>query len=79
MQTRKLRDAVFAERRKQIALLARDVMLLLSEQTAGFTADRKAEARAAADRLKSLYGYCDHCAHDTASSLVRWRYAEFVN
>jgi serine protein kinase len=79
VQNKKLRDAVFAERRKQIALLARDVMLVLSEQTAGITTDRKAEARAAADRLKSLYGYCDACAHDTTSSLVRWRYAEFVN
>ena len=29
--------------------------------------------------MKNLYGYCDACARDTASSLVRWRYAEFVN
>jgi serine protein kinase len=79
MQTKKLRDAVFAERRKQIALLARDVMLVLSEQLAGMTEDRKSAARAATDRLKQVYGYCDDCAKDTASSLVRWRYAELVN
>ena len=79
MQTKKLRDAVFAERRQQIAHLARDVMLVLSEQHAGMTTDRKSAARTAADRLKQVYGYCDECARDTASSLVRWRYAELVN
>jgi serine protein kinase len=79
MQTKKLRDAVFAERRKQIAHLARDIMLVLSEQAAGMTEDRKAEARAANERMKHIYGYCDDCARDTASSLVRWRYAELVN
>src|SRR6185369_1695037 len=50
MQTKKLRDAVFAERRKQIALLARDVMLVLSEQLAGMNEERKSEARAAIER-----------------------------
>jgi predicted Ser/Thr protein kinase len=79
MQTKKLREAVFAERRQQIAHLARDVMLVLSEQHAGMNAERKAAAITAADRLKQVYGYCDECARDTASSLVRWRYAELVN
>jgi len=54
------------EARQPTALLARDVMLVLSEQAAGLTSDRKAEARAAVERMKSLYGYCDDCAHDTA-------------
>ncbi|HKQ68637.1 MAG TPA: serine protein kinase PrkA, partial [Polyangiaceae bacterium] len=77
--TKKLRDAVFAERRQQIALVARDVMLVLSDDTAGMSADRLADAKAAKERMKQLYGYCDDCARDTASSLVRWRYAELVN
>src|SRR5258708_18553857 len=51
-QNKKIRDAVFAERRKQIALLARDVMLVTSEQTAGLTPARKAEARAPADPFR---------------------------
>jgi predicted Ser/Thr protein kinase len=78
-QTKKLRDAVFAERRKQIAEVARDMMLVLSEQAQGLRADQIAEARAAIERLKKTYGYCDECARDTASALVRWRYAELVN
>ena len=54
-------------------------MLLLSDEGAGLTTDHKDEARAAVERLKQSYGYCDECARDTASSLIRWRYAELVN
>jgi predicted Ser/Thr protein kinase len=78
-QTKKLREAVFAERRKQIALVARDMMLVLSDQMTGLNAEQISEARAATERLKKSYGYCDECARDTASALVRWRYAELVN
>ncbi len=79
MQTKKLRDAVFAERRKQVAHLARDIMLVLSDQAKGMNEDRKNESVAATERLKTVYGYCNECARDTASALVRWRYAELVN
>jgi predicted Ser/Thr protein kinase len=78
-QTKKLRDAVFAERRKQIALLARDLVWLLTDEIAGLSADRVAAAKAVLGRLKLSYGYCDDCARDTTSSLVRWRYAELVS
>ena len=36
-QTRRLREAVFTERRKQLALLARDMLVLLSDAGAGLT------------------------------------------
>jgi predicted Ser/Thr protein kinase len=78
-QTKKLRDAVFAERRKQIALLTRDLVWLLSEEIAGVSADRVTAAKGMLGRLKLSYGYCDDCARDTASSLLRWRYAELVS
>jgi hypothetical protein len=45
----------------------------------GLNAEHISEARAATERLKKSYGYCDECARDTASALVRWRYAELVN
>jgi serine protein kinase len=77
-QTKRLREAVFAERRKQVALLARDMVVLLSENGAGLSEEQKKAARAAADRMKDMYGYCDHCARDAASGLVRWRFAELV-
>ena len=79
-QTKKLREAVFAERRKQIALVARDMMLVLSEQAAGPQRRSKSPKRAPPPSAsRSSYGYCDECARDTASALVRWRYAELVN
>jgi serine protein kinase len=78
-QTKKLRDAVFAERRKQIALLARDVVWLLSDELGSLSPDRIADAKAVVQRLKDSFGYCDDCARDTTSSLVRWRYAELVS
>jgi hypothetical protein len=30
-------------------------------------------------RLKDKYGYCDHCAKDAVSALLRWRFAELVS
>jgi predicted Ser/Thr protein kinase len=77
-QTRKLREAVFLERRKQIAVLARDIVLLVSEEGKGLPDDHRRSARAALDRLESQFNYCDYCARDAASSLLRWRYAELV-
>ncbi|HEX9297427.1 MAG TPA: serine protein kinase PrkA [Polyangiaceae bacterium] len=78
-QTKKLRDAVFAERRTQVAEVARDMMYVLSGQTGGMNEERKSGARAAIERMKQSYEYCEECVRDTASSLVRWRYAELVN
>jgi serine protein kinase len=77
-QTKKLRDAVFAERRKQVALVARDLTMLLSDEGSQLDADRLETAEGALTRLKRDFGYCTDCAKDTASSLVRWRYAELV-
>lgn len=76
--TRKLRDAVFAERRKQVAHLSRDIVVLVSEEGAGLDAARRKDAQETLDRLRRDYGYCDHCARDAASSLLRWRFAELI-
>jgi predicted Ser/Thr protein kinase len=78
-QTKKLRDAVFAERRKQVALVARDLTMLLSDEGSQLGHDRREVAEGALERLKREFGYCDACAKDTASSLLRWRYSELVS
>jgi len=77
--TKRLREAVFAERRKQVAMLARDLVVLLSEGGAGLTEEQRKVAAGAAQRLKEKFGYCDHCAKDAVSALVRWRFAELVS
>jgi predicted Ser/Thr protein kinase len=78
-ENRKLRDAVFAERRPQVAALARDVVVWLSDRGAGLDEQRRAAAREACGRLVERLGYCEDCARDTASSLLRWRYADLVS
>lgn len=78
-QTRKLREAVFAERRKQVAQLARDIVMLLGEGGAGLDETHKRLAREAVERMETQFGYCDDCARDAASSLLRWRFAELVS
>ena len=77
-QTKRLREAVFAERRKQLAVLARDILVLLSDAGAGLGEEQRRAASTAVARFKERFGYCDHCAKDAASALLRWRFAELV-
>jgi predicted Ser/Thr protein kinase len=83
---KKLRDAVFADRRKAVALLVRDLVGILRDRRSGKATDKLAEglveeqrrnALAALDRLKGM-GYCESCALDAGSALLRARYAEIV-
>jgi predicted Ser/Thr protein kinase len=78
-QTKRLSDAVFADRRTPLALLTRDVVVLLSDGGVGLDAPRVTAARAAVERLVQEVGYCNECARDAASALLRWRYAELVS
>jgi predicted Ser/Thr protein kinase len=78
-QLKRMRDAVFAERRGQVAKLARDIVRLLREEEEGLNDARKKEVREAIDRLKALYGYEDTSAADAASMLVRERLADLLH
>jgi serine protein kinase len=85
-QIRKVRDAVFTERRKGVALLVRDLVGLLRDAQAESRSDkgwgelREEERRNATSALERLHtmGYCDRCALDAASTLLRARFAELV-
>jgi predicted Ser/Thr protein kinase len=83
---KKLRDAVFTERRKPVALLVRDLVQVLRIRAekgdqAKIDKDlgegRRKEALAALERLKAL-GYDDASALDAATAVLRFRYAELV-
>lgn len=84
-QIRKLRDAVFGERRKAVALVVRDLVSLLREQSPedkrepgwGLLEEQRRAAMRALERMKAI-GYCDRCALDAASALLRARFAELV-
>lgn len=83
---RKLRDAVFSERRKALAGLVRDLVGLLRQRTSGelredrggsLREEQRRAALGALDRLKGM-GYCERCALDAASAVLRARYGEHV-
>jgi predicted Ser/Thr protein kinase len=84
-QLRKVREAVFTERRKGVAAVVRDLVQLLRDRRASKTGDaldglreeQRKNALTALERLKKM-GYCESCALDAASVLVRARFAELV-
>jgi hypothetical protein len=86
-QLRKVREAVFTERRKGVASVVRDLVGILrgrsqasqkSEGTLdGLHEEQRKNASTALERLKTM-GYCENCALDAASVLLRARFAELV-
>jgi predicted Ser/Thr protein kinase len=78
-QLRRLREAVFAERRSAVAKLCRDVLLLLKEDGAGLDAARRAAAERAVEQLKLRFGYENSSASDAAVALVRERLASLLS
>jgi predicted Ser/Thr protein kinase len=78
-QLRRLREAVFAERRSAVAKLCRDMILLLKENGAGLDAVRRGAAERAVERLKAQFGYENGSASDAAVALVRERLAALLS
>ena len=75
---RKLRDAIFADKRTDIARQARDIVVLVREEGAGLDENRKKEVREVLTQLASRFAYCDNCSADMASMLVRKRYSDLI-
>jgi predicted Ser/Thr protein kinase len=74
---RTMREAVLAERKPAVARLTRDIVVLTRESGAGLDAQRRKDAEQALQRLVKL-GYCESCAADAASTLLRRRFHELV-
>jgi serine protein kinase len=75
-QMKRLRNAVFAEKRVAIAKLTRDLVVLLRGEGTGLSEPRREEVRAMLGRLRSRFGYEDSSAGDAAAALVRDRFAD---
>jgi predicted Ser/Thr protein kinase len=75
---RRMREAIFGDRRKDVARIARDVVILVREDGVGLDADARREAEATIDRLVARFGYCRNCAGDVASLLVRKRFHDLI-
>jgi serine protein kinase len=74
---RRIREAVLNDRRPAVARLTRDLVILVRESGAGLDAQHKKDADQALLRLFKL-GYCESCAADAASTLLRKRFHELV-
>jgi serine protein kinase len=75
---KRLKDAIFADKRGEVAKMARDVVRLVRDEGASLDDNRRRSSREVLDRLASKFGYCDNCAADMASLLVRKRYSDLI-
>jgi predicted Ser/Thr protein kinase len=75
LQLKRLRDAVFGERRPAVARLCRDLVIVIRADGEGLDESRAAEARAMLERLTREFGYADSSVADAAAALVRERFA----
>ncbi len=75
---KRLREAVFGERRPAVAARARDIGILVREEGVGLDGERRREAQETLDRLIARFGYCENCASDAAAMLLARRMKEFL-
>ncbi|MCA9631745.1 MAG: hypothetical protein KC766_29015, partial [Myxococcales bacterium] len=75
---KRMRDAVFSERRVAVAKLARDMLIYLKDGGSGLDMNRSSAATRAIERMKELYGYEESSITDACAALARARYAELL-
>jgi predicted Ser/Thr protein kinase len=75
---KRMREAIFSDKRPAIARLARAVVIAVREEGAGLDANQRREADEVIGRLVSRFGYCKNCAGDAATLLVRRRFHDLV-
>jgi len=61
-----------------VAILARDIIIVVRENGVGLDAARKRDAEAVIERLIARFGYCRNCALDMASMIMRKRFHDLV-
>jgi serine protein kinase len=71
---KKLKESSFESRKKAIADLCRQLVVLIEDDGKSLDLNQRRSAEAALERLIGQ-GYCRFCARDAAAGLLRWRYA----
>jgi serine protein kinase len=69
-----LRSSYFEQHRRRITKTLRDALQFMSDGEAGLSAESLKHARKLLTRMKEEYGYCDYCAREAITLLVRLRY-----
>lgn len=75
---RKMRETIFSERKKDVAAMTKDLIILVREEGKGLNHDAKKAAEGALSRLQTKSGYCPSCAADAAGMLLRKRFADLI-
>lgn len=75
---KRLREAVFSDKRVEVARIARDIAILSREDGSGLDGARKAQLGSVLEALRQKFGYCDACAADASSTLLRSRYHDVL-
>lgn len=69
----KLKESFFAERKARIASMGKELLVLLTDKS-GLDAESLARAEKTRDNLVRRFDYCDRCARDMISVLLKERY-----
>jgi serine protein kinase len=75
---KRIRDAIFGERKPAVAQRARDIVALVLDDATGLNEARKRDAEATVERMIQRYGYCRNCAADAMSVLTRRRFHDLT-
>lgn len=75
---KRIRDAIFGERKPAVAARARDIVTLVRDEGTGLDDTRKRNAEATVERMIQRFGYCRNCAADAMSVLVRRRFHDLA-
>jgi predicted Ser/Thr protein kinase len=70
-----LREAFFADRKKQVRKINEDLLVLMTDGPSKMAPDSAAVAQGTLEVMKSRFGYCDGCARDAVLALIRKRYS----
>lgn len=76
---RRLREAVFTDRRAILARLCRDILILRREEGAGLDEARRSAALRALSAMQKNFGYEESSAGDAAAALVRERFHQMLS
>ena len=71
----RMRQSYFEQHRRQISRQLSDTLHLLTDGEGGLAAVAIKQARQLLERMKAQFGYCDVCAREAVTLLVRFRYA----
>jgi predicted Ser/Thr protein kinase len=71
-----LRDVFFQDRRRQVVSIARDVVVLITDEGSGLDADARRRAEEVLRDLRERRGYEDRSARDALGALLKDRFVE---